>query len=354
VGESYLIVDSRRKTDPYRVVAVPDIGAATAQTGWCKTRGHCERTVQKLTDDGYEYMGELDPHDDSERDLLNRLRISVWSPSDLKSMIQKYVRRGDPDRAVDAAYALMGTKDGEAWLTRRLPILACEDNGWEYLPDVVGPKGEDALFTALAGLARVPGSHEAGHLNAVASEDTVDDPLTRMWKEYLYQPVQLARELVATSSEFTRDVLRAVQNAQGYFYRGGDRGMLVAAGVLAIHKNLDGPEFGWPDQTHDQPMMPVAPDWWSLDSHSSTGRIGVGIAAKKLGVAFDTLANVMFFAGTFQVAEERDVLYDREAKAVYAKWCNYGTWDLVVSTWSEWEPVVREAMEGVIARRAGG
>src|SRR4051812_5506551 len=85
----------------------------------------------------------------------------------VKSALQKYVRRGEVEKAIAVTAALLERGDGVA-VARRLPVIAAEDVGLRYVPVAAEAldrwqkhKDAEGLLSATALLARAPKLKEA-------------------------------------------------------------------------------------------------------------------------------------------------------------------------------------------------
>lgn len=352
VGESYLITDPDSEK-PYRVVTVPNGGVAVAETGWCKTRDYVEKTLSSLTEQGYEYKGSVD-YVNGDPLLLAKLRVSKWSPSDLKSSIQKYVRRGYIQEAVNVAFALTSTREGEGWLRRRLAVFAIEDVGWEYL--AVSPLAD--LYRHVAWLASVPKSNEAALLTTVAKMQGAaahhDPYVTETVKAFgieAFNYQHLPELMGMCQTDFARSIVDAAGRKTMQGFRADDIEFLKAAAVIAA---FDSP-VGLPDDgtlpDYDTPVMPEELAWWSTDGHSAVGHQAKRIAAKRLGADPEHLDWVWFYAESAKIEPKRECRWEDEAREQIAEWCRVSTYDQLLDLWEEWKPTVERAVLQVMERK---
>lgn len=286
-GKMWLLVDSHSNT-PYRVVTRDGAGTPQFRTGWCKTLSYCERTIASLELEGWEFQWEIDVRNAS-AEVLNGFRLSKIPADLLRSAMQKYIRRGMVQEAVNCAYTLMAS-DGMWWLQRRLPILMVEDVDWRV--ELPFWSTEDQALDVVASMARHPKNREASwmFMQAWASLDmiAVADFYQLSLDIVRGYPLEVARQLCKAHQTESMDQVWKCMEMPAMAPRFekvkrwiGMYGQLSATKwdaylplcAMAIHLTSTRPtdvEFEIID--HPEPEVVKTVDWWTQDIHTWVGR----------------------------------------------------------------------------------
>lgn len=274
---------------------------------------------------------------------------TVYDESELKSALQKYIRRGEVKEAVSVGKILYELNAVE--LLRRLPIIAVEDVGWKSVADTVQIcqrtdwiireikklKKEDqnektdekvnglekelvrkgkSISRLIEQLAVVPKDKDAGWVwnksQLKRNEITGGVNYVEWWKESLIEACNsrneveaAARAVPAMEKHGTDDVMdvlqdlatertiRCIRAVDAIRYRmaigcsSGDKEILMLGAVLAVCRS---------DRTAVEAVdMEGKLAWYGFDNHTSSGRIIQSIVAKKLGIDSGRLKILQFF-----------------------------------------------------------
>lgn len=275
-----------------------------------------------------------------------KVEASLYEASELKSGLQKYIRRGEIEKAVRTADEMLRC-GAEKPLLRRLPAIVAEDCGWRKLWTVkacsavrwgeraILPPDRKDLLRVVAKLAYGPKDKDASALadyvrehlktlpelppddlqledfaKAVAAKDEVRaTQLLLHWagrkegKSFHKEPfwAVLEKATVERGLPHVAETLLAIKQRTGYgFYFAGDGvGLAVCALYAAIR------EEGWDEdfpqeladivqRCIDHPMQ-VKLDWYCLDMHTAIGKIVLGSLVKRKGWDKDRLENWWFY-----------------------------------------------------------
>ena len=303
-----------------------------------------------------------------------------------KSALQKYIRRGEIDKAVMAAGALAELPGGAAMLSRRLTVIAAEDVGWQLVPataEAVHASAQNSpreamkqLTSIAAALAGLPKSREAYWLAATCWQGrriarTVSrSALAEALAEGRHQEALAiclaaieAREwrsgdriidaltgCLADTPPAAQDVGRSAlrRAAQGGF--GVDE--LVAAAVIAAIDRPTGPLPVLLLYKAIEPVRPLRLEWYTQDGHTDVGRRALGAVSRRLAVPQERLAALMFnYSSIVMGPVERAARWRGEALALDARAGGWGSVEAGALEWSEFEAEVRTAIEQELTER---
>jgi len=333
---------------PFKVMTVDGKGRSVAVTGWCSSQGYVEGKVAKLLEEGWEFAGraDVDSLTDEQRAMF---RVTVYHVAELRSAVQKYIRRGQVQKAVDVAYTLLGDRGEMWWLSRRLPVICAEDVGWGYMPallEVMDDPSEADVIEMAARLAAAEKNKDAGwlvelavrrkerfadsdRLGDLAAEFVVDgryvDALACLWllKD---EEVRAASAVLWGLSE--SEVVRAIGYVCNRRLQVGagnwDGAYLLACWLLALKHD---PPSVWPlpdcltvQSYVDARHVVDEVDWWCFDQHTWLGKRCIGRVARRVGMREHVLAELMFNYSSAVLSplrgdeEYRDVAFEVMAK----------------------------------------
>jgi hypothetical protein len=245
-----------------------------------------------------------------------------------KSAVQKYIRRGEIQSAVDSASGLLRLPGGTNALSRRLSVIAAEDVGPLWIPAVVAitrarrPRDPDAdagaLLAAVAGLASLPKSKEAYWLagtcwlgrrrpravsrfalgRAIESGDYREAVAiymaareARCWR----RGERVIDELLERAHAGSAVAKAVVESA---LWREGQGGFgideLAAAAVIAAVDQPDGALPTLPAINYAPPNPARKLDWYVYDGHTTVGRAAIARVAGRRGLRRDALSWLQF------------------------------------------------------------
>lgn len=238
----------------------------------------------------------------------------------LKSALQKYIRRGETDKAVAVAGRLLELPGGRSALARRLPIIAAEDVGITYIAAAATDHGEwsdEDLVSVAAGLSRVPKSKEAYWLAATVWSDpqSVDEVTPNALQRHLVHGEYLSALRCAMAAKQRRTwrsgdrLIAALREAGGRApahaaaivdaslrreAKGGSGTdeLLAAAIIATIDRPADPPD----------PFDPVPPtgdrqlnlDFYVADGHTAVGQRALRGVAMRHGLTVRFMTDLMF------------------------------------------------------------
>ena len=295
----------------------------------------------------------------------------------LKSAVQKYIRRGETEKAARTASELLQRSGGRSALARRLPVIAAEDVGIIFVPAAATDHGawaDEQLLGVTAGLSRVVKSKDAYWLAATVWSDPrpISQPTA----------VRFLRELEAGDYESALRSAIAARDAK--VWRSGDRvigvlldrlgqgpvhardigtaalrreakggfGMdeLVAAAIIAaIDQPADAPR---PFPVHRAvPAQRPELDFYVADGHTGVGQRALHRVAIRYGLPVKTLTDLMFSC-------ESIVLGPAE---IPSRWKDRAVWQETVASgfsspedaqrlWNALRPEVAREVERELAR----
>ena len=238
----------------------------------------------------------------------------------LKSALQKYIRRGETDKAIAVGGRLLQLPGGRSALARRLPVIAAEDVGITYLPAAATDHGEwdeASLLTVVARLSEAPKSKEAYWLAAM----TWNDPR----RVHDVTPVALSRDLTKGDHLGALHRVRAAKETRDW--RSGQRLMsalhahisgapphATAIAEAALRREAKG-GFGTDellaaaiiaaiDRPSDPPPSflkaarpsnhPIELDFYVADAHTAVGQRALRQVALRRAMPVKLLADLMF------------------------------------------------------------
>lgn len=301
-----------------------------------------------------------------------------WTKGELKSALQKYLRRGFKDAALSAAVGLLAVEDGFNTLRMRLPVIVGEDLGWEWMSrfpmdkPFSSPATIDDWLSTVASLALVPKSKEAYWLwmmgleaaktNGVYSRTAIKDAVAA--KDYVEvarlatlgvprdlnglcaATVELAREAPA----FAKAVVMGSLWRQKYPAGDWDRGYWAVGALLAIVDGLEGPPVDWPDESVEQAEIPVLSrlEWYVLDGHTGRGRKALQAVAWRHGMSDKLLAELMFSYESGVVFNEKPgARWTAEGLALTAQMEGWGSNIEGAALWAKLSSEVQQEIEGI-------
>ena len=297
-----------------------------------------------------------------------------------KSAVQKYIRRGEVAKAAAATERLGSLPIGLGMLRRRLTVIAAEDVGWRYIPDVAAraeasegmddSAARDQLVALAAGLASLPKQKEAFWLVATCWDDrrTAPSVTTEALREALHESryqdavaICLAAQgakrwrsngRIIDALRFGLDTAPSFAHQVGHFALrreakgGAGGGELTAAAVIAAIDRPDGiapvvPTVSW------QPVDgPVDVDWYALDVHTALGRRAVDAVARRYGIDAGRLGWLMFaFESILLGPEELPSRWHQECLEMDARIGGWGDQDNGAELWLRYRDEVRSAIE---------
>lgn len=314
-----------------------------------------------------------------------------FGKSELKSAIQKYIRRAEVEKAQFVGY-LMGNH-GDAF-ARRVPMIAAEDVRWEYTeptmrlitslnkePDLFNPVSVDraGMMAAIAGwLAGVQvKSRDMASLMGMARDSLEREPFCGLeqdqldnehyWRESMLQRDELeaARFLLTVYDKFDGKRAWAMaarigsqtkvapdvyamnyRHQTGLFYN-DDKIMLM--GILMAVRHGERIEVqGWQDLKPIKPTRAFPLDWYCFDKHTGIGKRAYGYLKAK-GVDIEGLDMVQFFCESSKMGPKTD---DRiTPDYVRSKHFAYGSWERTKEAWEkDLRGKVKMAIEKIISQ----
>lgn len=338
-----MILD-RGGESPYRTVGWSG-GKPHALTGWCKTLSYCEKQAH----DAGGILVETVALGDLTEDERAQLRITPWAMGDLKSALQKAIRRSHVQLSADLAYTIAGDGGGLWWLGMRAPIFCVEDVGWDWLSRLPKTRlSEDMAVNLAVQLAASAKSREAGDLHAVAStrsenDESMEGRCAYLLARYEEEGVDAAEwRLVGTTEHARHAVDKALWRArQG---KGDDARMLVTGAFLACEGGTGWSPPMWEERAVTPRTVGEIP-WWALDGHSTTGGKALTKLAKRLKVKRNWLNMVWFFAESLRVDPRRSRRWVREADDLWARELGFDHADEMHRWWETVRDDAREAVE---------
>jgi len=314
-----------------------------------------------------------------------------YGKSELKSAIQKYIRRAEVEKAQFVGY-LMGSH-GDAF-PRRIPMIAAEDVRWEYTeptirlvksldkePDLFNPESVDrpGMMAAIAGwLAGVQvKSRDMASLMGMARDSLEREPFCgfqrensnneNYWRDCLTQTdeIEAARFLltaydttdknlawymavkIGSQMEVAPDVLAMNYRHQTGLFYNDDKIMLMGV-LMAIRHGKRIPVTGWQDLKPIKPTKAYPLDWYCFDKHTGIGKRAYGYLKAK-GVDIEGLDMVQFFCESSKMGPQTD---DRiTPDYVRSKHLAYGSWERTKEVWEkDLRGKVKMAIEKIMAQ----
>jgi len=379
-GQIYLI--SRLQTDkPFMVKTVTPDGAK-AETGWCKTRSHCDGVIQDLIGSGYEYIDEI-VLDEATPEQLAVLRLSHFHDAELRSALQKFIRRGMTDDAVSTAYLIVGSKNGDWWLRRRLSVICAEDIGIEWLERVTvlarDAENERDLLQLVGSMSMMPktkaqswlveiaylrkdgntGYSQHSLTSALQSDDAIE-ACRIIWSahdegDFMGGPAPLVRVLSGMSEHLGGVVERQVDAAiERIKMKGSDwEEMYMAFGaVLAIIEKPTEPTADWPMYRVPEHIAPITTlPWFAFDQHTWRGKSAIRKKAEKHDLSEATLADMMFDFESAKVEPEIMTVWREIGLNEIAIHHGFGNGESFYEKWSRVQPDLQDYIEWMIARK---
>jgi DNA repair protein RadC len=301
-----------------------------------------------------------------------------------KSALQKYIRRGEIEKAAAAAVSLGTRPGGAAALARRLPVIAAEDVGAPWLPAIGGvlnavgrpvpPEAMGALVSVAAALASVPKAKEPYWLAATCwdgrrvlvsiSPHALEAALANGRYEDATAICLLARErrewrsgprvLDALARALADAPATAQDIAHWALWRerlgGYGTGELIAAAVLAA---IDRPT----EPLADLPRLDVANDplvridWYTQDAHTPLGRSALARSARVLDMPTTMLNGLMFNFESIRLGPvELPGRWQSEALALDAAAGGWGNHERGSAIWMSVRDLVRREIESELTR----
>jgi len=379
-GQIYLI--SRLQSDkPYMVKTVGPDGVK-AETGWCKTRGHCAKKIQDLIESGYEYMDEV-VLDEATAEELAALRLSKFHDAELRSALQKFIRRGMTDDAVSAASLIVGAQGGDWWLRRRLSVICAEDIGVEFLERVVvlarDAETEEDLLQLVGSMSMMPKTKAQSWLVEIANIEKVgnngysqlslqasmmaDDAVNAcrmIWSahdegDFMRGNAPLQRVLTEMAEQLGYPVEGQVEAALERIKMKGSawEEMYMAFGaVLAIIDKPTEPTADWPMFRVPKEIAPITDlPWYTLDQHTWLGKAAIRKKAEKHSLPEKTLSEMMFNFESAQVEPEIETVWRQIGLNAIAVEHGFGNAESFYEKWSRVRPDLQDYIEWMIARK---
>lgn len=273
------------------------------------------------------------------------MRIREYHRAEIKSSLQKVIRRGMTEEAVSIAAAYIEL-DLEG-ICKRLPIIAVEDVGYEYLADTtyacrraMGIEVEDAkrvLLPVVKRLAEAPKDKTTGWLACAFGYEMMkqgkkkDDIDLSDWvnlftaalvrndeyeavkygdmatRKFGYKPV-----LDILQTEACKRGLEAMRTADAAYWRikqtarGGDVEMLINGVIMSICRS--------PVTEEIKPVWDGPLHAWTMDKHTYFGKITLGKVAREYGASKDKLGTLQFLTDSIKTAPvDKDEKYRNEA-----------------------------------------
>lgn len=297
-----------------------------------------------------------------------------------KSATQKYIRRGEVDKAVAAGAALAGLPGGRAMLGRRLSVIAAEDVGWRFIPAAARAAKEcealpddealPRLLAVAAGLAALPKSKEAFWLAATSwggrrvPTEVSASALCRAiaagdHQEAMAICLNAKENMVWRSSGRVIDALRGAlltsppqaqeigrwalwREAQG----GYGTGELIASALIAAIDRPDGQEPVLPVVDASPSDGEIHLDFYTLDGHTDRGRRSLARVARTQGVDERLLAGLMFAFESIRLGpSELPCRWRDEARQLDAVAGGWGTPAAGAKLWASFRPAVQADIE---------
>jgi hypothetical protein len=271
---------------------------------------------------------------------------SKFEAGELKSAVQKYIRRGEIEKAVRAADEMVRI-GGAAPLLKRIPSIVGEDCGWRKLWAVqlcydlrwgdkpLTPEQHIRLLAAVAILARGPKDKDGAHMNDVLryhKPDKIrpmsDEEMLTFFKAAIESKDEFtAGRMIVRWSDATKGkmhkspfwpilleagqarghdlrnwagVLEAVKRrlAQGFFFSHDADGLVLNCVQAVCREGAWDDEF--PDELKDQVTQwfknpkPLVMDWYCLDMHTVIGKIAAKSLCTKKGWDYRRLDELWF------------------------------------------------------------
>lgn len=330
-----------------------------------------------------------------EQKLLFAPKLSPFHPAELKSALQKYMRRGEVEKATGAAAGMLASGvEGWVGLAKRIPMILVEDMGWEWMGRVYQvaknwplgktghkPEHERQMLEVVANLATVPHTKEAGWLFGMGLEG--------LKKAQWYTPVALEKAInegnyeesvrlcMAAHKErnflqyhgLVRVITKAAEGApplaqqvvEGALWRlrkggmEGDECMLICTCVMAILDRLEKEPLEWPAVQIKRPPEPIAVlDWYGLDGHTYRGKAALHKVAQKHGLETGHLSELMFFYESIKMNPERKARWKEESLEYVAHDLGYRSFAAGGEVWDKVKPEVQALLEESIRNTLEG
>ncbi len=344
IGESFLLVDEGA-SHPYRV-ATEKADVVSLATGWCKTISHCEKVLAKLSDDGYAYAGEINLKQADTAELF-RWGITRFPLVLVKSAVQKYIRRGHTQKAVDCAWAILRGDSSDWWLKRRLRIIAVEDVGWDL--QVPSLESDADVLRTVAALAEAAKNREASSLFSItmAEINKSQDIDLPPWPSVVEKALAMCRGHKQNQMDLFEGHLTPgpVGLMHMSMYRQGlgfwDMFLMLCAVALDDGRELVPLDEG--SMIDPQPLAQL--DWWTQDQHTFVGKA----ALKKFDShrSFDDLGDIQFYCESDTSAPLAEQSLLAEGRQANARRLGFSTYPDMVD-W--WEGVLRDDIRKSIER----
>lgn len=299
----------------------------------------------------------------------------------LKSALQKYIRRGLVTTAVAVAAEMARIPGGEQSVWRRLPVIAAEDVGYWFVPEIMAAELPTAptddlirLYDVVAALAAAPKDKTPYWLANLVWADrhrpqemTTDALRTAINVADYYEATAIAiyaddvgimhgkgglavvmHETAETLPEPARAIVKACLARTA---RGGAGELFAAMMIAAIDQPRDEPPTLRvpPYQVLDRPV-PLDP--WTQDGHTKLGKIGLGISGRRLRWPALNLAELMFNFESIKMGpiEVPDQRWRTDALALDAAQGGWVTHALGQELWAKIGPDVLSSIRWIQER----
>lgn len=313
------------------------------------------------------------------------LRADPWHEAELKSAMQKFVRRGEVDNAIHAGVQFFW-RSPEGFV-RRSVIVAIEDVSYTVVPEVVcyGRKikelakkektklAEQLVVRTMKLLAAHPKDKSACWAGDVGREKWVEkhpDPVPD-WKELLINAINkhdaveaaglAVKGLRQTSYQEVFDLLedKAIEHgemairtmaclrwrvAQGARY--GDLDILAQGAALTLCKEAR--------EVYAVPGGDIKLPWYTLDGHTLIGKIALESLAKELPDDATRLSFLMFLEESIvlgpETADTEFEFRDEAYEIIYPRYVKRSVEEAAIE-WKKLGPKVQAAIEDVMRKR---
>lgn len=321
--------------------------------------------------------------------------LKRYHQSELKSAIQKYVRRLMPGKAMAAARA-MWPKDAEG-LMRRSVVIAAEDAGWRSIAPafyawreaerLIKEGQEDVarelMVTSIGELAKRPKDRDTAAIWS-AAKWCRKDPVPVLgddWQKKLIDALVDRDELLAvkiaiqkagkkeTKAAFWQalrcvgamrsiEALRCVEACKARLNTGtrdADIGTMVAAAILGCCRSgnceNEMPPTGVTAEERTEHHDRL--DWWTQDLHGFIGQRAVAKVVeegKAEGLDAKALGNVQFYLESlFPEGAQKAKYYDEAADWELKNYWHVGDMKFCQEKWKKLRPIVQAAIEKAMA-----
>ncbi len=303
-----------------------------------------------------------------------------------KSSLQKTIRRGEIDQAVGAADALLRLPGGRSGLVRRLPVIAAEDVGGQWIPAVVSVTRtarsvidldglDQQLRSVTAGLASLAKNKSGYWLAATCwdgrrqADEVSPDALrsameagdhqaavaiyiaareARMWRSGL-RVIDALRDSARDAPELARAIVESALWREGQGGSGMDE--LAASAIIAAIDRPDGPVPELPVVPYTPPDPHQRVRWWAADSHTIVGERVIGRVARRHGMPPRMLADLMFNCESIRLGpSEEPSRWRDEALELDALLGGWGTHREGLAIWASLRDEVRSDIERELQR----